>query len=128
MTTVRISEQVRRLEDTIESLRRDNKELRDKLKNQEPQQKEFMITYKWQVTELPTEWNKEWDMYTISYKDRMTGKIITDKDVEIKDWERYWQAVFQGTDWLTLELDSFDVFEEKYPTERGSWWFWSTGK
>lgn len=53
---------------------------------------------------------------------------ITDKDVEIKEWERYWQAVFQGTDWLTLESDSFENFEEKYPTERGSWWFWSTGK
>lgn len=43
---IRLSEQVRRLEDTITSLRRDNKELRDKLKNQEPPQKEFMITYK----------------------------------------------------------------------------------
>lgn len=80
---MKLSESVRRLEDTIESLRKDNKDLRDKLKHQEPQQKEFMITYKWQVTELPTEWNKEWDMYTISYKDRMTGKIITDK------WLRY---------------------------------------
>lgn len=81
----KLSEQVRRLEDTIESLRKDNKELRDKLKNQEQQQKEFMITYKWQVTELPTEWNKEWDMYTISYKDRMTDEIITDKWVRYKN-------------------------------------------
>ena len=51
----------------------------------EGKQKEFMITYKWQVTELPTEWNKEWDMYTISYKDRMTDEIITDKWVRYKN-------------------------------------------
>ena len=82
---IKLSEQVRRLEDTIESLRKDNKDLREKLKHQEPQQKEFMITYKWQVTELPTEWNKEWDMYTISYKDRMTDEIITDKWVRYKN-------------------------------------------
>lgn len=31
MTTIKLSEQVRRLEDTIESLRRDNKELRSKV-------------------------------------------------------------------------------------------------
>ena len=79
MTITKLSEQVRRLEDSIESLRAENKKLR------EPQQKEFMITYKWQTTELPTEWNKEWDMYTISYKDRMTGKIITDKWVRYKN-------------------------------------------
>ena len=82
---IRLSEQVRRLEDTIESLRRDNKKLRDKLKTQESQQKEFMITYKWEVTELPTEWNKEWDMYTILYKDRMTGEIIIDKWIRYKN-------------------------------------------
>lgn len=76
---MKISEQVRRLEDTIESLRAENKKLR------EGKQKDFMITYKWQVTELPTEWNKEWDMYTISYKDRITDKIITDKWVRYKN-------------------------------------------
>jgi hypothetical protein len=26
------------------------------------------------------------------------------------------------------ELDSFDTFEEKYPTERGTGGFWSTWK
>lgn len=76
---IKASEMVRRLEDTIESLRAENKKLR------EGKQKDFMITYKWQVTELPTEWNKEWDMYIISYKDRMTDKIITDKWVRYKN-------------------------------------------
>lgn len=76
---IKASEMVRRLEDSIDSLREENKKLRG------GEQKEFMITYKWQTTELPTEWNKEWDMYTISYKDRMTGKIITDKWVRYKN-------------------------------------------
>lgn len=76
---IKLSEQVRRLEDSIDSLREENKKLRG------GEQKEFMITYKWGVTELPTKWNKEWDMYTISYKDRMTGKIITDKWVRYKN-------------------------------------------
>lgn len=53
---------------------------------------------------------------------------VTCNPIDIVDGERYGQAVFQGTDWLTFESDSFDNFEEKYPTERGTWWFWSTGK
>ena len=56
---------------------------------------------------------------------------VTWNPIDIVDGERYGQAVFQGGElpyMIDEELDSFDTFEEKYPTERGTGGFWSTGK
>ena len=54
---------------------------------------------------------------------------ITDHEIEIKDGERYWQAMYQWSIEGEIKIEkSFDTFEEDYPTERGTGWFWSTGK
>lgn len=65
---IKLSEQVRRLEDTIESLRAENKKLR------EPQQLP-QISYKWKVTERPEEW-EEGDLYYVELSDWTICKVI----------------------------------------------------
>lgn len=64
----RLSEQVRRLEDTIESLIAENKKLR------EPQQLP-QISYKWKVTERPEEW-EEGDLYYVELSDWTICEVI----------------------------------------------------
>lgn len=68
---LKLSEQVRRLEDTIESLRRDNQELRDKLKTQEPPK----FAFKWTVKELPKKW-EDGDLYFIEYSDWTRAEVV----------------------------------------------------
>lgn len=83
MTNLKLSEQVRRLEDTIESLKRDNKELRDKLKKQEPR-----LNYKWNINsfyDLPSEWNEEWDFYTYKIYDKVLDERCVWKYVRYKN-------------------------------------------
>lgn len=65
---IKLSEQVRRLEDTIESLRAENKRLREP--KQLPQ-----ISYKWKVTERPEEWD-EGDLYYVELSDWTMCEVI----------------------------------------------------
>lgn len=65
---IKLSEQVRRLEDSIESLRADNKKLREL--QQLPQ-----ISYKWKVTERPEEW-EEGDLYYVELSDWTIYEVI----------------------------------------------------
>lgn len=66
---IKLSEQVRRLEDSIESLRAENKKLKAKVHESEVIKKP-MLKYKWTYTIedwLPTSGNKDWDLWICDY-------------------------------------------------------------
>ena len=84
----RLSEQVKRLEDTIESLRAENKMLREG-SNKEPR-----LNYKWNINsyvDLPSEWNEEWDFYTYKIYDQLLDERCT------------WKWIWHNSRWIDLD-------------------------
>lgn len=78
---IKASEIVRRLEDTIESLRLENKKLRER------GHKEPRLNYKWNINsfnDLPREWNEEWDFYTYKIYDKLLDERCVWKYVRYK--------------------------------------------
>lgn len=57
---------------------------------------------------------------------------VTSEDIVIEKWDRVWQIVVQTIPNLELETtiseNTFNFFDEVYPTDRGEWGFWSTWK
>lgn len=53
---------------------------------------------------------------------------FSDNEVKIEDMERIWQLVFTRYSENIVEYDSDDflIWDQKFPTKRGTWWFWST--
>ena len=84
---IKLSEQIRRLEDSIESLRAENKKLR------ESGHKEPQLRYKWNINsfkDLPSEWNEEWDFYTYRIYDKLLDERCT------------WKYVWYKNKWVDL--------------------------
>lgn len=85
---LKLSEQVRRLEDSIESLRAENKKLR------EGEHKELRLNYKWNINsfnDLPSEWNEEWDFYMYKIYD----KLLDERCI--------WKYVWYKNKWVDLD-------------------------
>ena len=82
---IKLSEQIRRLEDSIENLRAENKKLRDG--------KTPLLNYKWfiiSLQDLPSKWNEEWDFYTYKIYDTIIDKTYI------------WKMVWYKNDWVDL--------------------------
>ena len=53
---------------------------------------------------------------------------FNDYEVRVDDMERIWQLMFTrySSDVVEYDSETFDKWEELFPTKRWTWWFWST--